>query len=324
MQELIFSLTIIITGLVLGYIGQKIAKKMSSDHENSILFIRKLLQKIGLLFLMPVSFVAAVWIVSFEDIRITLLPLIGAFALLLGGALGLIMASFTKNGEKQRGEFFCCGSFTNLGSLGALITFVFLGEAGFGLIALYMLFENTVYYTIGLPIIKYYSGAENEGTFRQRIMEIGRDPFVLAAMVALTCGLSLNLSGISRPIIFESVNNYLVPAGTFILLISIGLGMRFSRVAEYFVEGVLISLIKFIAVPFVTATLAYSMGFGGINNGLPLKVVLIASSMPVAFAGLVVASVYDLDLNFANSCWLITTAALIIVIPWLYFLITIL
>jgi predicted permease len=127
MQDLIFSLTIIITGLVIGYIGQKIAKKMRSDHENSILFIRKLLQKIGLLFLMPVSFVAAVWIVSFEDIRITLLPLIGAFALLLGGALGLIMASFTKNGEKQRGEFFCCGSFTNLGSLGALITFVFLG-----------------------------------------------------------------------------------------------------------------------------------------------------------------------------------------------------
>jgi len=136
--------------------------------------------------------------------------------------------------------------------------------------------------------------------------------------------LFLNLSGLQRPVFFEIMNGFFVPFGTFILLVSIGLGMRFSSVGEYLIEGLLVSLIKFVVVPVTAVTVAYFLGFGDINHGLPLKVVLIASSMPVAFGALVVASVYDLDLDLANSCWLITTAALVIVIPWLYFLLSIL
>lgn len=323
MQKLIFSLVIIVTGLLFGYIGQKLVRKTGYIHENSILFIRKFLQKLGMLFFMPVSFVAAVWVISFEDIRVAFLPLIGAGTLLLGGGLGLVAASFTKNGEKHKAEFFCCGSFTNLGSIGALVAFLFLGEVGFGLVALYMLFEQTVYYTICLPIIKYISGGKNDETFLERIIGISKDPFVRAAIVALTCGLFLNVSDISRPLFFENIIGFFVPVGTFILLVSIGLGMRFSSVSDYIVEGLVVSLVKFIAVPFISVTIAYLFGFGSINDGLPLKVVLIASSMPIAFVGLVVASVYDLDLDLVNSCWLITTGALVIVVPWLYFLLTI-
>jgi predicted permease len=42
----------------------------------------------------------------------------------------------------------------------------------------------------------------------------------------------------------------------------------------------------------------------------------------VAFNALVAASIYDLDLDMANSCWLVTTLALIAVLPWLYFLLS--
>jgi len=157
-------------------------------------------------------------------------------------------------------------------------------------------------------------------TFRQRITDVSKDPFVRAAIGAFICGLALNLSGIPRPPFFEIVNSFFIPIGTFILLVSIGLGMRFSSAGDYVVEGVLVSLIKFIAVPFIVGIAAYAMGFGDINDGLPLKVVLIASSMPVAFTALVAASIYDLDLNLANSCWLITTGLLIIILPWLSFL----
>lgn len=181
----------------------------------------------------------------------------------------------------------------------------------------------SVYYTICLPIIKYISGGKNDETFLERIVGISKDHFVRAAVAALTCGLFLNVSDISRPLFFENIIGFFVPVGTFILLVSIGLGMRFSSVGDYIVEGLAVSLVKFIAVPFISVTIAYLFGFGSINDGLPLKVVLIASSMPIAFVGLVVASVYDLDLDLVNSCWLITTGALVIVVPWLYFLLTI-
>lgn len=324
MQKLLISLTLIVTGLIVGYLWQQWAKGKGPSHEAAIPAIRKLLQKIGLLFFMPVSFVAAVWVVSFTDMRVALLPVIGAGALLLGGLLGLAVATVMKKDGPSKGTLFCCGSFTNIGSIGALVAFVFLGETGFGLVALYKMFEEIVYYTIGFPIARYFSGAKSEATPWQRLLEISRDPFVRAAFGAFTCGLALNLSGIPRPDFFETLNGFFVPCGTFVLLVSIGLGMRFSSVGNYLAEGLQVCLIKFLVIPCLAVATAYALGFGDINDGLPLKVVLIASSMPVAFTALVAASIYDLDLDLANSCWLITTGSLVVVLPWLFYLLTLL
>ncbi|MCK5516405.1 MAG: AEC family transporter, partial [Desulfobulbaceae bacterium] len=323
MQQILFPLILVVSGMILGYLWQRWARKRGPRSEASIPAIRKGLQKICLLFFMPVSFVAALWMVSFEDIRVVFLPFIGAGALLLGGLFGLGVAAVLKKDQKQKGALFCCGSFTNIGAVGALVAFVFLGEAGFALVALYRMFEDVIYYTIGFPIARYYSGAKRRATFRQRIFAVSKDPFVCAAIGAFVCGLALNLSGIPRPPFFEIVNSFFIPIGTFTLLVSIGLGMRFSSVGDYLFEGVLLSAIKFIAIPLVAGTAAFAIGFADINNGLPLKVVLIASSMPVAFTALAAASIYDLDLNLANSCWLITTGALVIVLPWLAFLLTV-
>lgn len=320
MQKLLFSMLLIVSGLLLGYLWQLRIKKTDADADTQIPRIRKFLQKIGLLGFMPVSFVGAVWIVSFENLKIILLPFIGLIALLSGGVLALGLASYLGKGSKARGTLYCCGSFTNIGSIGALVAFVFLGEKGFGLIALYKMFEEVSYYTIGFPLARYFSGSSDKVTFRQRLLDISKDPFVRAALAAFGSGLILNLTSIPRPEFFETLNTFFVPAGTFILLISIGLGMRFSSVTGYYLEGLQLCLIKFILVPVIAVTLGYLAGFRTIDNGLALKVVLIASSMPVAFTALVAASIYDLELDLANSCWLLTTSALILVLPMLSFL----
>ena len=68
--------------------------------------------------------------------------------------------------------------------------------------------------------------------------------------------------------------------------------------------------------------MAYLFGMHLMDDGLAFKVVLILSSMPVAFNALVAASIYDLDLDLANSCWIVTTGALVIILPWLYYLLS--
>lgn len=98
--------------------------------------------------------------------------------------------------------------------------------------------------------------------------------------------------------------------------------MRFSSVADNLAEGMAIFLIKFIIIPLAAVSAATALGLNEINNGLPVKVVLIASSMPVAFTALVAASIYELDLDLANACWLVTTGSLLAVVPWLAFLLT--
>ena len=60
---------------------------------------------------------------------------------------------------------------------------------------------------------------------------------------------------------------------------------------------------------------AYLCGLGEIENGLPLKVVAILASMPVAMNALIPPSLFDLDLDLANACWVFTTLELIVVLP---------
>jgi hypothetical protein len=98
--------------------------------------------------------------------------------------------------------------------------------------------------------------------------------------------------------------------------------LKLRRVRDYLKECVSVSIIKFVLVPVFASSLAYLIGFGNIEEGLPLKVVIILSSMPVAFNALIPPSIYDLDLDLANSCWFFTTALLIIVLPLLLILLS--
>ena len=323
MDKVLLSLALILSGITLGYMLQILDRKQTISLPLPIADLRKLLQKIGLLFFMPISFAGAVWIVSFENVRVVLLPVVGVCSLLFGGILALVIANLLHKPARQKAILYCCGSFTNIGSIGALICYMFLGEAGFALAALYKMLEDISYYTIGFPLARYYSGSSTQQqSFTKRLFSVITDPFVAAAFSAFFLGLLLNLTNIPRPPVFESITAWFVPIGTFILLVSIGLGMHFSRVSDYVRESVLISIIKFVAVPIFGCTLAYLFNLHLIGDGLVFKVVLILTSMPVAFTALVAASIYDLDLDMANSCWLVSTMALIVVLPWLYFLLS--
>ena len=74
---------------------------------------------------------------------------------------------------------------------------------------------------------------------------------------------------------------------------------------------------NFVLVPVCAGALAYRIGFAHVDAGLPLKVVIVLSAMPVAFNALIPPSIYDLDLDLANSCWFVTTALLVLVLPLL-------
>lgn len=321
MSKLLFSLGLIMGGLALGYILQVLDQKGWVQLPLPIAHLRKLLQRVGLLFFMSISFVGAVWIIRINDIRIVTLPFMCVLALALGGVFALGAARLMGLGRKQTGAYFGCGSFSNLGSIGSLVVFVFFGEKGFAIVPLYKLLEESFYYTVGFPITKYYSTDDTiKEKLLSRLKEVFTDIFVLTALVAVTLGAVLNVAGVERPVFFGRVTSLFVPVGTFILLVSIGLAMRFSSIRDYFKESLVIAAIKFAVIPLIIGTIAVALGFGSIDQGLPLKVVLILSSMPVAFTALVPPSIYDLDIDLANACWLTSTLALIVVIPGLYLL----
>ena len=321
MAKFVYSFGIIIFGLALGYILQILVNRKLIKLPIPIDELRKLLQKVALLFLNPVAIVGAIWVVSIKNVGLVALPFVGLFALLTGGALALGVARMLRLTPKKTGAMFGCGSFTNIGTIGALVCFVFLGETGFALVAIYKLFEELFYYSIGFPIAKYYSRSTQEERIFDRIKSLTRDPFIIVALSSIVLGGILNISGVPRPGVFKIVIPVFVPLATIMLLSSIGLAMKFRRVRDYLPECVSVSVIKFALVPVLATSLAYLLGFGKIEGGLPLQVVMILSSMPVAFNALIPPSIYDLDLDLANSCWFFTTALLVIVLPALVFII---
>ena len=322
-SKLIYSFSLILFGLLVGYAIQKLPDRLLNRLPMSIEALRKWLQRTALLFVNPVAILGAVWIVRIHDIGLATLPFTCIFAIVAGGVWALMASWILGHGPKKTGAMFCCGAFTNNGSIGALLCFIFLGEPGFALVPIYKLFEEFSYYSIGFPVARHYSGsaaAADEGTWC-RIMRLARDPLIIVSLSSIVLGGILNASGLQRPAFYEIVNAVFIPLGTVMLLISIGLAFRFRKVRDYLKEGITMAAIKFIMVPVMASFLAWVIGFGDINGGLPLKVVIILSSMPVAFTALIPPSIYDLDIDLANSCWFITTALLAVVMPSLLFVI---
>jgi len=314
MGKLLFSIGLVVFGIGAGYLIQVLVKKgvFTLPIENT----RKRLQKAALLFFNPVAILGATWVAPIYNVRIAALPFLGLIALFTGGCLAYAAARLLALNRKQTGAYIVCGGFTNIGSLGALFCFMFLGEQGFALVPFYKLFEEVCYYAIGFPVAKSYSNdLTDTPSFFQRLKSAITDKFVMVAITSIAIGLTLNLSGQTRPAFYATVNTMFIPLAALLLLISIGMAMRFASIMTFFRPGLIVALIKFALVPLLVVSLGYLSGLDRIDNGLPLKVVLILASMPVGFIAMVPPTIYDLDIDLANACWLITNAWLLLQIP---------
>ena len=322
MSKFIYSFSIILCGLSLGYLVQILVRRGRIKLPIDIDALRIWLQRVALLVINPVAVVGAIWVVSLNDAALAALPFVGLFALLTGGAIALGVARIFKMSPQKTGSMYVCGAFTNIGAIGALICFVFLGEKGFALVLIYKLFEELSYYAIGFPIAKYYSSSARREGITDHLKNLARDPYIMIAVFSIIIGALLNVNEVKRPEFYKTIITVFVPLLSIMLLMSIGLALRWRRIRDYLRECVSLSIIKFIIIPLMATALAYVMGFAKIDDGLPLKVVMILSCMPVAFIALIPPSIYDLDLDLANSCWFFTTALLVIVLPVLLVLIT--
>ena len=322
MSQIISMLLMIIISLTIGYIIKTLHSMKKIRLPYPIESIRKFLQRLTLIGFIPVTVTTSVWIAPIRNLQIIALPFIGLFALASGSLIALLFVKPLKLDRKQKAVYFISGGFSNLGSLGALISFMLLGEAGFALVSFYIFLERIWYFGVGFPYAKSHSMDDGEkDSFKIIFKRMFVDPFVLTTLLSMLAGILLNLSGLHRPDVFESINSILVPLGSVFILISIGMGMRLSAVKNYIKHGLIMIIIKALIIPVIVVSLSIFLGMGQMAGGLPLKVILILSSMPIGFTALVPPSIYDLDLDMANSCWLISNSALLIIIPLLSILV---
>ncbi|MBC8452814.1 MAG: hypothetical protein H8D65_03050 [Spirochaetes bacterium] len=327
MIDMLFSLLMIIIGFSIGYIIQKLLKAGKIRFRTSELIVRKRLQTIAILWLTPIPIISSVWVAPLRDIEIYSLPIIGLAALALGAVTAYIASRIMHMTRPQQGTFFVCGGFTNLGSLGGLIVFILLGEAGYAMVAFYTLFERAFYFMIGFPFAKSHSlqyKTDNDKKTNHVIKFLRNltEPYVYVSTISIVLGGTLNLLHIPRPDFFKPVNNVLIPLISILLLTSIGMALRFSSTKKYIKPALIMVVIKSLIVPAAMLFLSFMFGLNRIADGIPMKVVLILSAMPVGFTALVPSTLYDLDLDMANTNWFISTLSLMLVVPILGFFLT--
>lgn len=321
MDKVLFSLTVIVVGLGFGWAVRTAVDSGRLRLPVALPQLRVALQKAALLWVMPLTYCSAVWNLSLQNAELVAMPFIGAGVFLLGGVLALAASRPLGLGARQKGAYYCCGSFSNIGAVGAMVCHTFLGEGAFALLPAYKLFEEITYFAVGFPLARAYAeGGRRRGGALAGLRRVFTDPFIFVALSSMLAGAALNLAGVPRPSFFPALNSILIPLGSLFMLTAIGMALRFSRLRNYLRECAIIAGIKFLCLPLLATSAAAAFGFGNIMGGAPLKVVLVLSSMPVAFTALIPPSIYDLDIDLANACWFTSTLGLIVVLPTLHWL----
>lgn len=249
--------------------------------------LRLVLQKTVLLAVNPVAFCGAVWIADLSVGRYFALPFICLVGLATGLGIGFAGSWFFRLPAAQAGVYIGSSSFTNIGNLGGLASFILLGETGFALIPLYQLFEQLWYYSILFPLARSYGEKANPssaGTLytpghvsvpASVLRRILRDPFIILSALAVALGLILNFSEAQRPSFYTGLNRMLVPLSTSMMLFAIGMRLQFR------------------------------IGRGHLKTALMLT----------GFLSLVPPALYRLDQDYAGSIWLVSNAAIVLILP---------
>jgi predicted permease len=315
MNRLLFVLVVSFGSIAAGYVLQRLTVKRIRFERLSWWSSR--MKLFALLVLQPVAILNAFWRLRLADAELIAFPFLGALSLVIGATTALLFIRFFHIPPFRAGSVLTSSMFTNIGVFAALIAFVLYGPLGFSLVQLFRVFEETIYYAIGFPLSQQVGqGPLNRLRVSARVFAV--KPIAVAPLGAIVLGTLLKWAGAMPPDSLAVAANVIVPVMTAILGFSIGMTLRVTRLAHYRREVAMVLFAKFVVIPTILIPLAWLLGLGSVMDGVPLRVVVIASFMPTAFLALVPPALYGFDLDLANSAWLVTTLALMGIIPMLF------
>ncbi len=320
MTQLLATLALILGSLTAGYIYQTVTLRRDPGRAQWLRATATRLQKLVITTITPVILVNTFWSLRLSGGTLALFPVLGMASHIIGGVVALAVSRRLGHGRKQAGAMFTSGAFTNLSSFGGLVAYMFYGEAGYAIAALFKLLEPVAYFSIGFPLAKLYSDETPPGTkWRFNPRTLAQDRVVLLPLTAIVLGTLLNWSGLARPDLLGALVSPLVKVSTSLMLLSVGINMRLAAIGRYRREAAAVAGIKHLLMPALMALVGLAIGYGRLDGGLPLKVLVTMGAMPVAFNSLIPPSLYGLDTDLANSCWVVSTGLFVAaVLPLLW------
>lgn len=276
----------------------------------------KRLTRIGLVWVDPLNVCLALWGQEINDVRMAGLPVTGLAIALLAGLPAYLWVRARRVPPRRAGVLVSTSMFSNLGpTFGTFLCFVLAGERGFATAALFTIYFYPTFFTLGLLVGRRY-GSDGQAVSPWRyLLETMSDPASRNPVLSVFVGLALSFWAPERPEVLASLPDLTVPGATFLYLVAIGMTLDLSQVARYWRHSVGVGLVKFAYTPAIGLALGWLWTLFGPDDAIYRQVIFVQSCMPVAIFALILANLFDLSRNMANTVWLLTNALAIALSP---------
>lgn len=276
------------------------------DPEN----LRRGLTDIVYFLLLPALVLDALWQIelSWDSLRIAALAASGVVGALWLTAAGCRLCRVPK---PTRGALMLAAAFPNVTYLGLPVLEATFGSWARGVAVQYDLFACTpLLLTLGILTARKYGNAE-EAARPGVLRPLVQVPALWAAALAVV----LNQSGIAAPPIVESLLRLLGDAVPPLMVIALGLGLRWMGSQPPRLVAVFpVLLIQLLLMPLGVWSLASVIGL----DSRLLPPVVLEAAMPSMVLGLVLCDRYGLDSTFYATAVTLSTALSMLTLPLWY------
>lgn len=299
----LFQLVIIVPFLLGSLLSQRV-KDLGRAAKKIIL--------VNLTFIEPPIILWSIWGLTLSA-EMVLLPFSGLTVVVLGFVFGKIFVGKLDFDRKAAKSYVICSSLANNGfTMGGFLCYLFAGEKGLGLSAIFILFFIPYTFLFIFP----YAGTENrrqvlKWSFVRSFLFTPRNMPVYAVIAAII----IRSNGFERPDIDFPLEILLIVSIS-LYYFTLGINFKPADLNPLKKENFLLAVQKFIVLP---ATIFLVFHFIPIGDDLKL-VIKLQSFMPVAVYSVIASIMFDLDARRASSMFVVNSLVFIVLVLPLLFL----
>lgn len=242
------------------------------------------------------------------DPKLGMLPAIAWVVVLVGLAIGWVLARLLKLEGPTAGAFIMACVFGNTGYMGYPVASALMGDAGLVRAIFSDVFGNTAaVISVGSLVAGYYGAGDVKVNPLKEIMTF--PPFI-----ALAAALALHAVPIPDLVTswLDGLGMVVIP----VIMISVGLSLKPRALKDHLSLASVVVLVKLVALPLI----AFGLGTLLLDDPDSQRVAIIEAGVPTMMLLVIMGQRYKLDTDFIASAILATMVGAVVTIPVLQLL----
>lgn len=295
MNPLFTTIISIIVMIFLGFLLKKINLLEEKDIDP--------LNKIVINICMPCMIFIALFKANFSQFsNFILLPFVSIFSAIIIGIIAYLILNQFDFSKKQKWSILITILISNTAFMGFPINLGIFGNDGLIRAIFSDMGTLTIFLSLSFLLFLIFGG-----TLKDAIKKILFFPPLWAVLL----GLLFNLMNFQIGNVAENILNYLSGGAIPLIMISLGLSLKFDGFKWHKYIIAFTSFFKLIIFPFIAFFIINLLNISGLER----NIALIEAAMPSGMLTLVLAITYDLDVRLTSDCILFNTVFSLLTIP---------